>query len=139
MEIPRKLELPCSCSSNGITRSHVPIPALLSREMVIWRSHCQTAPSGRVSVYQPEGVAVDDRNVKVHEREHRWKWTSKEEFVKFVGRNTAPSIQMYMAKWTTRQKEDVVDVIWRILDEEFPGAETFYVPMVANIVEGTKK
>jgi hypothetical protein len=84
-------------------------------------------------------VGVDYRNVKVHEREHRWKWTSKDELVKFVGRNTAPSIHIYTAKWTAQQKEQVADVIRTMLDDEFPGMENFYVPMVANIVVGNKK
>jgi hypothetical protein len=59
--------------------------------------------------------------------------------VKFVGRNTAPSIQIYTAKWTVQQKEQVAGVIGTMLDDEFPGMENFYVPMVANIVVGNKK
>jgi hypothetical protein len=68
-----------------------------------------------------------------------WEWTSKEEFIQFVGRNKSPSIQMYMANWTPQQKEDVQVVIGRLLDDDFPGMETFLVPMVANIVVGSKK
>ena len=78
-------------------------------------------------------------NVQVHERTHMWEWTSREEFIQFVGRNKAPSIQMYMAKWTLQQKQDVQAVIRRLLDNDFPGMETFHVPMVANIVVGCKK
>ena len=75
----------------------------------------------------------------MYEREHCWKWSSKDEFVKFVGRNTAPSIQSYMAEWSAAQKEQVVVTIRKILDEEFPGTDPFYVPMAANIVVGTKR
>jgi len=75
----------------------------------------------------------------VHERRHMWEWRSKEAFVRFVGRNKAPSIQMYMKDWTGQQREEVVEVIRRMLDEEFPGKDTFYLPMVANIVIGNKK
>ena len=77
--------------------------------------------------------------VQVHERTHLWEWTSREEFIQFVGRNKAPSIQVYMAKWTAQQKEDVQAVIRRLLHDDFPGTETFLVPMVANIVVGSKK
>jgi hypothetical protein len=59
--------------------------------------------------------------------------------VKFVGRNTAPSIQIYIAKWTAQQKEQVAGVIRTMLDDEFPGMENFYIPMVANIIAGIKK
>jgi len=59
--------------------------------------------------------------------------------VKFVGQNTAPSIQIYTAKWTAEQKEQVADVIRTMLDDEFPGMENVSVPMVANIVVGSKK
>jgi ubiquinone/menaquinone biosynthesis C-methylase UbiE len=78
------------------------------------------------------------RNVKVHERTHLWKWSSKDAFIRFVGKNRAPSIQMYMAGWTAQQKEDVATCIKDILDDEFPGTEMFHVPMVANIVVGYK-
>lgn len=44
-----------------------------------------------------------------------------------------------MAKWTAVQKVRVVDIIWKLLNEEFPATDTFCVPMVANIVVGTKK
>lgn len=59
--------------------------------------------------------------------------------MKFVGRNAAPSIQIYTAKWTGQQKEQVADVIRTMLDDEFPGMENFYVSMAANIVVGNKK
>ena len=78
------------------------------------------------------------RNVEVHERTHSWKWSSKEAFVKFIGMNKAPSIQMYMVGWTTKQKKDVVTAIKDMLDEDFPEKETFTVPMIANIVAGRK-
>ena len=78
-------------------------------------------------------------NVQVHERTHMWEWTSREEFIQFVGRNKALSIQTYMAEWTPQQKEDVQAVIGRLLHDDFPGMETFHVPMVANIVVGSKK
>jgi hypothetical protein len=45
---------------------------------------------------------------------------------------------MYMAGWTTKQKENVAICIREILDEEFPGTDMFHVPMVANIVVGCK-
>ena len=80
-----------------------------------------------------------NRNVKVHERTHMWKWTSREEFIQFVGRNKASSIQMYMAEWTTEQKQEVAVVIEKLLHEDFPNEESFQVPMVANIVVGSKK
>ena len=78
------------------------------------------------------------RNVKVHERIHSWKWSSKDAFVKFVGMNKAPSIQMYMAGWTIKQKKDVVVSIREMLDTDFPENETFTVQMIANIVAGRK-
>jgi hypothetical protein len=52
--------------------------------------------------------------------------------------NKAPSIQMYMAGWTTKQKKDVVTAIQEMLDDDFPEKETFTVPMIANIVTGRK-
>ena len=78
------------------------------------------------------------RNVKVHERTHSWKWSSKDAFVRFVGMNKAPSIQMYMAGWTMQQKKDVVNTIKEMLDNDFPENDTFMVPMIANIVAGRK-
>ena len=68
-----------------------------------------------------------------------WRWDSKEEFIKFVGGNKAPSIDAYMANWTLQQKQDIAVVIVKLLDDDFPGIETFHVPMVANIVVGSKK
>lgn len=79
------------------------------------------------------------RNVKIHERTHMWRWSSREEFVRFVGGNKTPSIQMYMANWTSQQKQEVVVVIGKLLDDDFPNMETFQVPMIANIVVGTKR
>jgi hypothetical protein len=58
--------------------------------------------------------------------------------VKFVGRNTGPSIESYMAEWKPRQREEVVNAIAKLLDEDFPEMEVFYMPMVANIVVGSK-
>ena len=58
--------------------------------------------------------------------------------MKFIGMNKAPSIQMYMVGWTTKQKKDVVTAIRDMLDEDFPEKETFTVPMIANIVAGRK-
>lgn len=78
------------------------------------------------------------RNVKVHERTHSWQWNSKDAFVRFVGMNKAPSIQMYMAGWTTQQKKDAVTAIKEMLDHDFPEVETFTIPMIANIVVGRK-
>jgi len=78
------------------------------------------------------------RNVKGHERTHSWQWSSKNAFVRFVGMNKAPSIQMYMAGWTVQQKKDVVTAIKEMLDHDFPEMDTFTVPMIANIVVGRK-
>ena len=79
------------------------------------------------------------RRITVHEKTHMWAWSSKESFVAFVGRNTAPVIQRYMAEWSHQQKEEVVMEIFKILDIEFPGRDAFTVPMVANIVVGCKR
>ena len=77
-------------------------------------------------------------NAKVHVRKHMWKWSSKEAFVEFVGKNKAPSIQAYMRGWTPQQKEDVTVIIRKLLNRDFPRTETFHVPMIANIVVGRK-
>ena len=75
----------------------------------------------------------------MHERTHMWTWTSKEEFVRFVGRNKSPSIQIYMADWTPQQKQDVTVVIAKLLEEDFPNTDTFQVSMIATVVVGSKK
>ena len=68
-----------------------------------------------------------------------WTWTSKDEFVRFVGRNKAPSIQMYTADWTPQQKQDVIVAIEKLLEGDFPNTETFQVSMIATVVAGSKK
>jgi hypothetical protein len=79
------------------------------------------------------------RDVRVHEQKRMWEWRSKEDFVAFVTKNRSPTMKAYTSRWTTEEKRDITTKVRKILDIEFPGRETFEIPMLANIIVAHRK
>lgn len=84
-------------------------------------------------------MVLTGRDVTVHERKRMWEWGSKDDFVAFVTRNESPTMKEYTSRFTTDEKGDITSKVREILDKEFPGTETFEIPMISNILIAHKK
>jgi hypothetical protein len=103
-----------------------------------WEGGFKNVIKGRVSV-RPGLVVLMSRDVKVHEQKRMWEWGSKDDFVAFVTGNESPTMKEYTSRFTTDEKRDITSKVREILDTEFPGMETFEIPMISNILVAHKK